>query len=146
MPYVFVPQNAKRKLDHLRLYMSEHEYRRSTISGYSTYVSRFLRSNFYAEGSDTLKSQVDKFLKNEIAIHPKTFADSRIVNVVVLFAEFSINSLIFSYPIYSINFFLLRRNTFSNQFPLHSRVNPRCLGQDDMLHLKAESSPLLSKH
>ncbi len=77
MPYVFVTSPVKRKLNQFRTFMVEHEYRESTILGYHTYISRFLRSNYYDENNFDIKDQINKFLKNEATMAPKTLKYSR---------------------------------------------------------------------
>lgn len=77
MAYVFLTLSIKQKLDRFRMFMEEHEYHERTIRGYHTYVSRFLRSNYYEPGNCDLKGQINEFLKNEAIQAPKTFISSR---------------------------------------------------------------------
>jgi site-specific recombinase XerD len=73
MPYVFLTLPVRQKLNQFRTFLEEHEYHESTILGYQTYVSRFLRSNYYNEKNSNLKDQIKEFLKNEASMAPKTF-------------------------------------------------------------------------
>jgi site-specific recombinase XerD len=72
MPYVFVPLPIKEKLNQFRIFMEDHEYRESTILSYLTYVSKFLRSDYYDEKVSNLADQINEFLKNETLINSKT--------------------------------------------------------------------------
>jgi len=75
--YVFLTLPIRLKLDELRTFMEENEYREPTIIGYRTHVSRFLRSIYYNPKNSDLKDQIDKFLKYEAIRAPKTFISSR---------------------------------------------------------------------
>lgn len=77
MAYVFLSLPIRQKLDQFRTFMKEHEYHERTIRGYHTYVSRFLRSNYYEPGNCDLKGQINEFLKNEAIQALKTFISSR---------------------------------------------------------------------
>jgi len=54
------------------MFLEEHEYRESTIISYHTYVSKFLRSNYYNEMKSDLKDQIKEFLENEAFKAPQT--------------------------------------------------------------------------
>lgn len=73
MPYVFLTSPTRQKLNQFKTFLEQHEYRESTIIGYHTYVSRFLRSNYYNEMKPELKDQINKFLENEALKAPQTF-------------------------------------------------------------------------
>jgi hypothetical protein len=77
MPYVFVPLPVRQKLNEFRTFLLEHEYHESTILGYHTYVSRFLRSGYFNEKNANITDQITEFLKNEALMAPKTFKDCR---------------------------------------------------------------------
>lgn len=59
------------------MFLEENEYRKSTITSYNTYVSRFLRSSYYDEIKPDFKQQITEFLENEALKAPKTHKDCR---------------------------------------------------------------------
>jgi site-specific recombinase XerD len=59
------------------MFLEKNEYRKSTITSYNTYVSRFLRSSYYDEIKPDFKQQITEFLENEALKAPKTHKDCR---------------------------------------------------------------------
>ena len=72
MSYVFVPLPVKQKLNQFKAFMEEHEYHENTILGYHTYISKFLRSDYYDKKTPSLADQINEFLKDEASINSKT--------------------------------------------------------------------------
>lgn len=72
MPYVFLTLPVRQELNGFRTFLKEHEYQESTILCYHTYVSKFLRSNYYSDKSK-LNDQIHEFLKDEALKSPQTF-------------------------------------------------------------------------
>jgi len=72
MPTFKISEETRLKLSQFKEYMRSHEHTESSIIGYCTYLSRFLRRTEFQQES-SLQESVDKFLRTEKVDCPQTF-------------------------------------------------------------------------
>jgi|LSQX01.1.fsa_nt_gb hypothetical protein len=72
MPTFKINEDTRRELESFKGYMQRQEYTDATITGYRTYLSRFLRQTGLPR-TDTLKETIETFLKTEKVDNPRTF-------------------------------------------------------------------------
>jgi site-specific recombinase XerD len=77
MSTIKMSADMTRQIVAYREFMTEHEYTSQTTQGYSTYVSRFLRSSFSGKEELPLRECIEGFLKKERDHNPKTFKECR---------------------------------------------------------------------
>ncbi len=76
MPKFKISENTRRELERFKEYARKMEYTASTITGYCTYVSRFLRRTELLN-SDELKASIETFLETEKTNRSQTFKNCR---------------------------------------------------------------------
>ncbi len=76
MSTIKVSQEVTCQLRNYELFMINNEYSKSTIDGYKTYLSRFLRWS-EMNALDLLSKNINLFLENEKQNHPKTLYECR---------------------------------------------------------------------
>ena len=64
MPTFKINEATRRELEQFRGYMREQEYAVTSVMGYCTYLSRFLRQTGIPQ-ADTLKEAIQAFLETE---------------------------------------------------------------------------------
>ena len=76
MPTFKISEDIQHELNKFKDYMRKQEYADSSVIGYCTYLSRFLRqAELYR--TDTLKETLESFLEAEKVDHLQTFKDCR---------------------------------------------------------------------
>lgn len=76
MPTFKISEDIRCELSKFKVYMQKQEYTNSSILGYCTYLSRFLRQAGSLQAS-TLKESVETFLETERMDRSQTFKDCR---------------------------------------------------------------------
>lgn len=76
MPIFKISEDTRRKLEKFKEYMRENEYTVTTVTGYCTYLSRFLRQAELPQAG-ALKETTEVFFKSERTECPQTFNDCR---------------------------------------------------------------------
>lgn len=76
MPTFKITEEVKQKISQYKQFMQEHEYSESSIVGYCTYLSRFMRQSSQDETYPLHKSITD-FLELEHIHNPATHKDCR---------------------------------------------------------------------
>lgn len=71
-----IHEGTRIELNRFKEYMCEQEYSNGTALSYSTYLSRFLRSNILIPDK-SLRNSIEDFLEKETILHPKTFKECR---------------------------------------------------------------------
>lgn len=71
-----ISEDTRRELEKFKEYMRENEYAVTTVTGYCTYLSRFLRQAGLPQAG-TLKQTTEVFLESERTECPQTFNDCR---------------------------------------------------------------------
>lgn len=77
MSTIRINEGTRIELDRFKAYMQSQEYTGETITGYRTYLSRFLRQQTGLLEASTLKETVETFLETERICHPQTYKDCR---------------------------------------------------------------------
>ncbi len=72
-----INEGTCRELDRFKAYMQKQEYTDRTVTGYRTYLSRFLRQQTELLEAGTLKGAAEAFLETERVSHPQTFKHCR---------------------------------------------------------------------
>lgn len=72
MPTFKISEDTRRELEKFKNYMRKQDYTDATITGYCTYLSRFLRRTGLPQ-ADTLKETIEAFLESEKVNNPLTF-------------------------------------------------------------------------
>lgn len=72
MPTFKISENTRRELERFKVYMRKQEYTDTSITGYCTYLSRFLRQTGLPQ-TNTLREVIEDFLKTEKVNNPRTF-------------------------------------------------------------------------
>ncbi len=72
MPTFKIGEDTRRELERFKGYMRKQEYTDATVTGYCTYLSRFLRQSKLLQ-TDTLKEAIKAFLESERMNNPRTF-------------------------------------------------------------------------
>jgi site-specific recombinase XerD len=76
MSTIKVTSAVKQEIDRYRQFMLEHEYTAKTATGYSTYLSRFLRRHAQ-DRINALEKSVSGFLEEQRERNPKTYKECR---------------------------------------------------------------------
>ena len=71
-----INEDTRRELERFKYHMRKQEYTETTITGYCTYLSRFLRKTRLPE-INSLEEAIVAFLKIEREAHPQTFKECR---------------------------------------------------------------------
>jgi hypothetical protein len=72
MPTFKISEDTRRELERFKGYMRKQEYTNASVTGYCTYLSRFLRQTGLPQ-ADTLKEAIETFLETERVNNPRTF-------------------------------------------------------------------------
>lgn len=77
MSTIKINEGTRRELDKFKEYMQKQEYTERTVTGYRTYLSRFLQQQTGLLEAGRLKGAVQAFLQTEEIRHPQTFKHCR---------------------------------------------------------------------
>jgi len=77
MSTIKINEGTCRELDKFKEYMQKQEYTDRTVTGYCTYLSRFLRQQTGLLEAGTLKGAIETFLETERICNPQTFKHCR---------------------------------------------------------------------
>ena len=77
MSTIRINESTRGELDRFKVYMQKQEYTVRTVTGYRTYLSRFLRQQSGLLEAGRLKGDTETFLETERVSHPQTFRHCR---------------------------------------------------------------------
>ncbi|MCU6708087.1 hypothetical protein M6D81_05115 [Paenibacillus sp. J5C_2022] len=77
MSTININESTRRELDKFKEYMQKQEYTDRTVTGYRTYLLRFLRQQNGPLEVGALKGAAEAFLETERISHPQTFKHCR---------------------------------------------------------------------
>ncbi|HEY0827259.1 MAG TPA: hypothetical protein VGE40_04125 [Bacilli bacterium] len=75
MSTIRINEGTRRELDRFKAYMQKQEYTIRTVTGYRTYLSRFLRQQAGLLETGRLKGAAEVFLETERVSHPQRFVN-----------------------------------------------------------------------